>query len=323
MKNIAVLSHNADIDGVGAASLLKIKYNIPSNRLFFSGYAKEGILYAEGKLKKFYGKDFVLFITDLSLNDPTILVWMSLIKRIKAKGGKVFWFDHHPWSEKAIKKVASLCDVAIVGENAKFCATEITQREMQLDTPFVREFCKVVHYSDFNIKADTERHREMVKVYALSITTWTKSKSNEAIQKKLRHITEVIASRRFTDSRMTTASRNFEKLNNMRVEKMLAKLTLVGRSIAVGYATGVQSTYACGMVIKKSGRDIAIVIDPKQGKGSIRSVKSDISGLAKSLSGGGHPHASGFEIDLKKYPLNSEAGRTRLMEKISMEASKL
>ena len=323
LKNIVVLTHATDIDGVGAASLLKIKYSIPNNRLFFSSYSKEGIVYAESKFRKFYGKGFVLFVTDLSVNEPTIPVWIKIIKEIKAKGGKVFWFDHHPWSDFAVKNVAGICDAAIVGENEKFCATEITKQELRLNTPFVNEFCKVVHFSDFNLKPDTKKHYELVKAYALSITSLTKAKSSASMQGSLRHIAEVIASRKFVDKKIKDEERKFEKLNTDRINKMLKNLHLVGRKVAIGFASGVQSTQACGMVIKQSGRDVGIVIDPKQGKGSIRSLKSNISGLAAALGGGGHPHASGFELDLKKYPLGSEGGRIKLIEKIGKESSKI
>ncbi|MDE1856388.1 MAG: hypothetical protein KGH49_04115 [Candidatus Micrarchaeota archaeon] len=314
MGNIAVLSHNADMDGVGAAAMLKIKYNIPSSRLFFSSYNKEDILYAQRKLKKFYGGNFILFITDLSLNDPTIPVWKKLIRGVKAMGGSVFWFDHHPWSNRAIGEIASLCDVAIVGEN-KFCATEITKKEIELNTPFAEEFAKVVHYSDFNLRPDTAKRRKYVKTYALSITSYTKSKSNDSIQKSLRHIADVVASRRFVDARMLAASRSFEKKNTARINKMLKKLYLIGSKITIGFAIGVQTTQACGAVIEKSGRDIGIVIDMKQKKGSIRSKRSDISGLAKRLGGGGHPHAAGFEFNT--------ANKELIIDKIRKEASKL
>ncbi|MDE1869449.1 MAG: hypothetical protein KGH71_00490 [Candidatus Micrarchaeota archaeon] len=321
MRNIAVLTHSADIDGVGCAALIKIKYNLPSNRLFFSGYAKDDILFAERKMRKLYGKDFVLFITDLSLNDPVIEVWRSIIKRIKAKGGKVFWFDHHPWSKKALDRVAKECEVAIVGENERYCATEITRMELGLDTPFINEFTRVVHFSDFNLKPRDARSRNLIKAYALSITSFTKARSKESIQKILRHYADVISGRRFTDDKILNESKRFEKLNNDRIKKMLKELYFVGKEITVGFTTGVQSTNGCGAIIQATGRDIGIIVDTVAGKGSMRTIKSDISQFAKNLGGGGHPHASGFEINTKKYPLKSKANREAFVKRIQ-EVSK-
>lgn len=323
MRNIAVLTHSADIDGVGAASLIKIKYNLPSSRLFFSGYNKEDILFAEKKMRKFYGKDFTLFITDLSLNDPVIEVWRAIVKKVKAKGGKVYWFDHHPWSKKAIARVAKECEVAIVGENEKYCATEITRIELGLDTPFINEFVRVVHFSDFNLKPRDARSRNLIKAYALSITSFTKSKSGDSIQRSLRHYTDVISGRRFTDEKILSESRKFEKLNNDRIKKMLKEIYLVGSKIAIGFAAGVQSTQGCGAIINATGRDVGIVIDPNAGKGSFRSITSDISGMAAQLGGGGHPHASGFEIDVKKHPLKTKVDRENFVKRIQKIGSTL
>ncbi|MDE1762299.1 MAG: hypothetical protein KGH59_02555 [Candidatus Micrarchaeota archaeon] len=321
MQNIAVLTHNADIDGVGSAVMLRIKYNLPTDRLFFSSYAKEDILYAERRIRKFYRKGFVLFITDLSLNDPVIPVWHEIIKRVRSKGGSVIWFDHHPWSDEAIQKVARLCDAAIVGENENFCATEIARRELGLKDKFTEEFARIVHYSDFNLKADTKRHGEFVKHYALSIASFTKSMPNSSIHKSLRGMVSTISGGKFVDSKIINTSKKFELENNRKISAMLNELQLLGKNIALGFATGVQSTQACGAIIRKSGKDIAIVIDPKEGKASIRSRISDISGLAKRMGGGGHPHAAGFEIDKRKYPLSSRPGRKRVVERIEKEAS--
>lgn len=321
MQNIAVLSHNADIDGVGAATLIKIKYNLPSNRLFFSGYNKESILFAEKRMRKFYKKGFTLFITDLSLNDPVIDTWSKIIKTIKAKGGRVYWFDHHPWSKEAIKKVAKECEVAIVGENEKYCATEIARMELGLATPFIDEFTRIVHYSDFNLKPKDARSRNLIKIYALSLTSFTKSKSGESMLKNLRHYADVISGRRFTDEKITNESKRFEKLNNERIKKMLKEVYLVGSKIAVGFAQGVQSTQGCRALIDATGRDIGIVVDPVAGKGSFRTIKSDISGLAVRLGGGGHPHAAGFEINMKKNPLDSKVRREKFVQIIQKQAT--
>ena len=316
MENIAVLSHNADMDGVGAAAMVKMKYGLDSGRLFFSSYGKESVLYAEKLLRKFYSKGFTLFITDLSMNDQMIGTWIQIIKRIKAKGGRVIWFDHHPWGEKGIAKVARLCDIAIVGENERYCATEIVRKELSLDTPFIDEFCRIVHHSDFNLRPRDKRSRQIIKEYALSITSFTKTGSNGGIQKKLRHMAGVISNRRFTDPMMERASAAFERKNNMRIEKMLKDLHLVGKNMAIGFASGVQSTHACSEIIRKSGRDIGVIFDFKTGKGSIRSVKSDISALAIRLHGGGHPHASGFEI-------KHVSGERKIVEILARSAAKL
>ena len=127
------LTHANDIDGLGSAALLKIAYGMSSENIFFTDYSAEGLSYSIKKLSERIGKrSITLFMTDLGMNDYLIDTYRKIIMKVKRQGGKVFWFDHHVWSPSQIEKIASICDVAIIGENSRYCATEITYRNLVL-----------------------------------------------------------------------------------------------------------------------------------------------------------------------------------------------
>ncbi len=300
MNNVYVISHASDIDGVGAAALIKMKYGVTLSHIFFSEYSEEAISYVDDRLSGSYKKGITLFITDLGVDDRLISSYLKIINGVKRNGGRVFWFDHHPWSANAIKQLASRCDAAIIGENARHCGTEITYRELGFTDRFTREFVKVVHYSDFNIKPKTRGEYRLVGAYTLSITAYAEIKDMDKRTEKLRHMVEVLSCGRFLDSRIREDARRFDAINKKRTELML-KSMIIRKGFAVGFSRGVQSTAGCIAIREAARRPIGIYVNIEDWKGHIRCETKDISLLARKMDGGGHPHASGFFIDPKRF----------------------
>lgn len=300
MQNVYVISHASDIDGVGSAALIKKKYNLTSSRLFFSDYSKEGIEYVDKKLSRFYKNGITLYITDLGVNDSILSSYLKILKKVRKYEGKIYWFDHHPWSERAIKTLASLCEAAIIGENKQYCATEITYRELGFRGSFTKNFVNLVHHSDFNITPKSKTDYKMVGAYALSTTFYNTNRSWDYKTNRLRHMAEVISNGRFIDAKIKKDAETFEKVNDARVKKMLKGLE-IRKNVAVGFSKHVQSTYGCMAVVEASKKPIGIYVNVELGRGHIRSTGPDITALARSMGGGGHPRASGFNVSLKKF----------------------
>ncbi len=323
MQKVFVLSHASDIDGVGSAALIRMKYGVPTSRLFFSDYSKEGISYAGRKIARFYREGITLFIADLGVNDALIGSYRTIIDGVRKGGGRVFWFDHHPWTQKGIEELASRCDIAVVGENERYCATEITYKRLKVGGAFAKRFVGIVHYSDFNIRPKDIRTREMVGFYALCITSYNMSRSREYITRRLRHIAKVISGGSLIDKRIKDDAIRFGKTNERRIERMLAGME-VRKGFALGFSRAVQSTGGCMAIIARSGKPIGIYVNVKNGIAHIRSLKADITPLSRSLGGGGHPRASGFSIDPRKFGyFRSKSGRAALADYLEERMSKL
>lgn len=321
MKNVFSISHTSDIDGVGGAALVKRKFGIPTNRLFFAGYSRKDIEYIASELQKFDLTDCLVIISDIGSNKPMEESFLNIIDMVREKNGSVYWFDHHPWSEDAIKRVASKCEIAIVGENESYCGTEITRKELGFNDSFTKKFAEIVHYSDFNIKPKMADYYKAIGIYAMSITSYNITDSRASTYRNLRHLAEVISKGRLFDAKVVRDARKFEKLNESRIKKMVSDL-FIGKRIALGFSQDIQSTAGCAAIHDNSNRDIAIYVNVRNGKGHIRSKKSDISRLANALGGGGHPHASGFQVpaDLAKN-LKTKAGRWKLFSYLEGKAA--
>ena len=320
MKTI-VISHANDVDGVGCAALLKMQYGTRDSDIFLIDYSSDALKAVERAIRKARPKSASLFITDLSANDEKVGLFLSIIGTIRKGGGKVFWFDHHPWTKNAAKKISKKCDRIICGERDE-CASEITVRELKLKGRFVDAFKRICHYSDFNLKPRDRRTASLIKTYALGIASYN-IMPKAAAQRRLKELAGTLSGGKLTNSDLVKEARKFELISRKRIRTMTKELSLIGGKIAVGFAKSLQSTNACYWIIRESGRDIGIFINLDAKKGNIRSVVSDISPLAAALGGGGHPHASGFSFDPKRYDVKTWRGRMLIMDRIEREAAKL
>ncbi len=314
--NAISITHANDIDGIGSAALIRMKLGIGLDRIFFTDYSREGVARVRKAVESISeangGTD--LFITDLGMNKTLLGEYAQIIRAVRKGGGRAIWMDHHVWDDEALRKVASLCDVAIVGENTKYCATEITYRNLSIEGAFARRFVRLVHYSDFNLRPREAWMRKMIGVYAMSITGYNTLASRESRDRRLRHVVEVVSGGKFADRRIESDAALFERTNNRRIAAMLKRLYEVNRYAYAGFSENIQSTQGCGAIMKKTGCDIAVYVNVAKGTAHLRSIKRDTSRLSSVLGGGGHPHASGFPINTTAFGrLETESDRKKFL----------
>ena len=323
MEEVFVLSHAGDIDGIGSAALLRMKYGVALKNIFFSTRDFEDIPKVISAIQRSAGKNPTLFITDLGIDEKSAGQFLKLVRLVKARHGTVFWFDHHNWPEDLASKVATKCDLAVFGANKDVCACELVKKYTCLDGAFVNEFARLVHYRDFYIKP---KGKDMLLWRRAEKYTWAieyfRMGSAESFQNGLRHIADVISSGRRSDGRIDAAAKGFKKINEEGIDKLLGKLHIISGKIAVGFATRVNSTDACARIMEKTKADIVILIHTDKNGGSIRSKKSAIDGLARMLGGGGREHTAGFTLP-RGYNLRIESHKKQLMRRIEKEARKL
>ena len=321
MRNVAVLSHIADIDGVGSAALVRMRYGMPLNHIFFTGHDKSDIEEACGELRGLADGGALLFITDLSPNRETMGLYGSLISRTKSHGGAVVWLDHHVWPREAIRSLASRCDVAVFGENKEMCATQIVHSFLGLNSRFADEFADNVHYIDLFIRTRNRRYNLRSEEYKLAIAYYLMDGSHRTQQGRLRRLAAVISSGRFTSPAVRRDALKFRKINDERLGLLFGSMTRLSKKVVIGFSKQVDSTDAGHGMLVRSGADIAILVKTQTGHCSIRSRKSDTVPLARALGGGGHPHASGFSLDTKRYNSFRTAGdRKRAADAIASKA---
>ena len=64
-KNVFVITHANDLDGIASAALLRMKYNMPLQNLFFTDYSDKWLKYAVSGIERKAKNNGIIFITDL------------------------------------------------------------------------------------------------------------------------------------------------------------------------------------------------------------------------------------------------------------------
>ena len=321
-ERIFVISHASDIDGVGSASLMRIKYGLPKDHIFFADYSAETIRKISEALIPEAAKGITLMVSDLGMSPAIMPGFIRLISAIRKHNGRVMWFDHHQWTAEQINNVASKCDFATVGENKSHCATEIVSRELGITSQFVDKFVRMVHYSDFNIRPKDQKTYEAIGIYALSIAKINTYNSYGKINSALRKLTETIKNGKMYDADTKRMAKEFEKINNERSKRMIKSAYEYG-NIVVGFEKDIQKTKACMDLIAHAKKRVGIYINVRNGRGHIRSIGPDCTNLARHFGGNGHPRACGFSINMQKYGfLKKREDRERLAKEIESVASK-
>ncbi len=324
-KKIFILTHGSDPDGIGSAALIRKRYGVPLENVYFLDYTQKKFDYAVNSMSKKFSGGITLFIADTGLDAAHVSSFESLVKRIKNGGGRVFWFDHHPWKEDHIKRVAKLCDFAIVGENKDACATEIIQRELGLEDEFSIKLAKLVHKTDF---AHTPPLRisdpkDPIQIYNFVYTYYHNfgNTDMDKYTKSLRRIVGLESEGKLFDSKLYKDAKRFEKYTHEVLDYIKSHTYKTSKNIAVGFGKSVNSNQACQTIWNNAKCDIVVYVNITNNKGHIRSKKADIEKLANYFGGGGHPHAAGFNIDPGNYGnFSKESERRRLMEKIAAAA---
>lgn len=319
--DVIALSHGEDLDGIAAATIVRIKYEVPHDRVMYIDYSAGQLKRARDWVKSLSSAGTMLFITDLSVNDSKLDLYREMIMSVKSKGGAVVYLDHHPWGAEAKKCIPTLCDHAVFGEQ-KECASEIAARYLKVTGANTRRLLRMCHFSDNNIKAESEDERAMIKAYSMAITYYNTLPEKER-RDRLVWLSDMIARGDTDNPILKYDADEFERASKERTREMIEDLSFVGNAIAVGFAGSVQPTYAASLIFRKAERPISVYINTDACKGSIRSTGCDISGLAKSLGGGGHPCAAGFEFSIDRYDVKTIHGRTLLLKRIESVAREL
>ncbi len=318
--NPVIISHAADLDGIASAALILRRYGAGAGNAIFVDYDKASMLRGEKRFRKLFKKGSTLFITDLgSESTPDIL--SRIVSHAKRKNGRVLWFDHHTWSRVHVKGIAGMCDVAVVGENERFCASEITARELGMNDAFVKRLLQTVHVSDFALRPRTPYMKSVIKAYALGLS-YSRMKGSAEFLKSVSRAAASIRDGKVLPGFLRSASARFEKLNDSRLRKMMGTV-VNGGAISIAFTPVVSTNDACAMIMRKTGSDIGCYVNTDVGKAHLRSKKNDCSVLARRFGGGGHFNASGFDFDMKKYDVSTARGRIKFADKIIKAASEL
>ncbi len=313
-KNVFSVTHRADMDGIASAALVMRRFGMPSKNIILASYDRDSFASAMRTLSRIDPRNSLVIFTDFSANSNSIESMRRHMLRLKRSGNRILYIDHHPWSEEAMGKIASLCDYALVGENSAFCAAELTAKLLfKKPDHTVKRIAGIARITDFNLPAKSAAITKIV----LAIEYF-----NITDPGRLKKLAELFSNGVFSSKLIDAAYRAYKKTEKKQLSELDRSIMSVDARyrLGIGFGERIQSNIACARIMKKAKADIALYMNLRNGTAHLRSRKGiDCSKLASNLHGGGHPRAAGFQPSSRRFLNFSPDGRRKFAEYMAKE----
>jgi oligoribonuclease NrnB/cAMP/cGMP phosphodiesterase (DHH superfamily) len=254
--HIVHLTHT-DLDAVCCDALFKRKYG---NVFTIFSSVQDYISYLELLAQAEKTANLTLCLSDLGGRTSAL----EVVARLKNKGWRIEWRDHHVWDERFFEDIKSVIDYLRV--DRELCACEIVYTDLLDGDLIAKEIAAMGRDRDFWINNDprsevlstaiTDDKSEIEAMYTLQI-----GRKSEAISKAIQ------------------------------------KSVLLG-STAVTTSSGYTSDVAARL--RDKYHSTTEIILRRNGVFSIRTVAPVSNQIAMLFNGGGHPHAAGGNLSFTR-----------------------
>ncbi len=299
-KQINVITHMKDFDGIGSAALLVRNYKKQINNIFFTGYKKSEILNLKNKVHKF--KNNIIIIDDIGVSKRLASSILKILIDLKKNKNIIIWLDHHEWDYNSLQKISKKIDFLICNENKINCAAELIYLLLCNKDKYSDKLIDLIHIGDFNLKTTPIKFEISEKMsFVISNICSNKDKDNN-----LKKLVYYISNKELENKFINKFYKNYlkeAKFNLKLLDKNISVLNIKKYKFAIGFSKNLQNSFACSYISNKTNSDISIFYNSSTSTFHLRSKKLECLSIAKKMQGGGHPYAAAFEsnkIDLNK-----------------------
>jgi len=294
-SKIIHLTHN-DFDAVGADAIHRIRFREEGVYTIFSSVGKYPV-YLE-IISQIPGNGDTLSISDLSYKRGV----EQYLRRIKQKGWRIEWRDHHRWQPDEIVLIKSIVDFLHIDTGK--CACGICAGDLTPDDTVSGEIASVV--CDY----DLWKHQDpRSSVLGLVLQR----------HKNRDHVRDMLILGVFQDNQIRREYEDIVREMRRIMQRTKQSSSILGKKwkTVVAPMYGYPSETAA-FLRKELGSDIEVLVS-KTGKFSIRSVPPISHKIAREYGGGGHPEAAGgfFNFTFKDKLLLWLIKRNRWFTKIA------
>jgi len=266
--HVVHLTHT-DLDAVCCDALFRRKYG---NVFTIFSSVQDYSSYTELLAKAEKTTNLTLCLSDLGGNTSAL----EVIVRLKSKGWRVEWRDHHVWDERLLGDIKSVIDYLRV--DRELCGCEIVYTDLLDGDLIAKEIAAIGRDRDFWINSD-----QRSEVLSTAIID---DKSREQIALKLSRGT-------FADAQIEAMYALQIGRKSEAISKAIQKSVLLGRT-AVTTSNGYTSDVAARL--RDKYHSTTEIILRRNGVFSVRTVAPVSNLIAMLFNGGGHPHAAGGNL---------------------------
>jgi oligoribonuclease NrnB/cAMP/cGMP phosphodiesterase (DHH superfamily) len=319
ISSVFSISHEKDVDGLLSAVIVSryasskgLKYGatLTDYGLFESVFPKSSSM-----------RNTLIVVTDLGLDEHSIDIVVSSLKKAIAQGCRIVWLDHHDWPDRAVKSVLSLDNNPRLTVNPEFCASEIAFKVLMPRDEVSAELARIAHDTDFNTRAIESANALTDALSLLRFAATDKGQDfTEAITPIMRSLADKgIAgiwdedTKRFRDNLLSQRVDSYRKEKIKKMRKALSgrsDLEINGSLVRIveipnGVTTTDMGTWASDERNLKVGdeqlpvADMLVTLSPNGLLGFRRGQDKILCNVAARLfKGGGHPYAAGGEYGM-------------------------
>lgn len=313
------ISHDKDVDGLNAAAIVW-RY-AKSKGLDFSVTLTDYGAFEPVFSSIASRRDTLIVVSDLGMDDTTLDIVVTSLKRAISQGCKIVWLDHHQWLEKPIKAILALPNKPVLRINHDFCAAEIAHKVLMPRDEICKELAQIAHDTDFNLR---EIDGATALTDAVSVIRFGAIDHREDVSDALYPVLTKLAesglsgvwddsSKKFKDPLLNKRVNHYRKEKNKKMRKSIAghcDHIIHDRLVrVVELPSGVTSTdfgtFASNSEnLKVDGKSLKVAdllfMLSQGGMLGIRRGSDTVlcNVVAKQFNGGGHPFAAGGEYGL-------------------------
>lgn len=337
-------THRVDCDGICSAAILKryIRKEGLKGTIDFINYEPQSeAREIFGKIGELGGGSAVI-IADFGYDDILSDLAERSFKKLKDRGGRIVWLDHHKWDEGGLKRLSQFAEIKLARSD-EFCGAELVYREYMKDDGVSEALAKLGRDADI----DAWRTNPPKPAYALTkpisnLITYYNYLGDGDHEKQWALLSELvdkladatasqILSNGFDkplwDEKLESDYRKYIILELYKLEECLSDAEVFssgGYRCAVSLADDVISTTIAGnSLISRYNADLSLVFY-RNGKLGVRRNNSRLdikcNEIAKLFGGGGHEYAAGGHLNLE---IKNAADKSRAKSEIKRILSSL
>ncbi len=292
-NKILIISHTADVDGMGSVILGKVHFgDIDYCLVEFSEL--EILLDQLIRTEKYKQYDDI-YITDVSLRTNAI----TLIDKNESLKRRIRHFDHHPSEEEASKKYPFINEVIKDENGVPVCGTTLFYKHIEKDFKYKSEYLDkflegVRSHDTLGPLGSTPYGNDLTTLLSFIKKEDFIDKFAEGIKNKKDPFTR-------EDKMIIEGEEQREQAYINECDKNLLKIDLNGYRVGVSISELYRSSVGAELSLRHDDLDYILIINFMRNQFSFRTTKEDVDcgQIAKGFTseGGGHPKAAGMPIN--------------------------
>jgi oligoribonuclease NrnB/cAMP/cGMP phosphodiesterase (DHH superfamily) len=283
-RTAAVLTHSRDLDGIASAAILAryLEGQGKDVKVDFVDYATQNEDLQ--RLRSLTETD--IYIADFAFDEPE---HYEVFNEIVAKGNRVaYWNDHHPHKDGVDEAITRYAEITDLCGPQPYCSAEIAQQRYLPNDTVARELAELAHDNDF-WERKVENANKLADVIA---SGYDKNKlvsllkHGETWNPELEQVWKAYDTRR---------NESYGRLDDR------AEITQYGMtSCVISLADDMLATSDAGdYLLNKYDTEMSVTLY-RDGRMAFRRAEGgevDLTDVARMFGGGGHPYASGAQLD--------------------------